>query len=200
MESGKKKKRNWWLIVILSIIIVVFAVVATLAILRYREAKQVGSSNGNSEVVMPQFDFPDGDNNPAHMADVLGSEEAYQNLVNLNILRDSPEMEIKNDPGNPIYGIPSTSWVVAYVRGYVIDISLAEQTITISYEGDEITFQPSSPCIINIRVGISSTPAKFDEIVKGDYVRLATIYINSTNLDLPQTRMMAIVREETSSP
>lgn len=158
---------------------------------------------------IPQVDYPFGDETPEHLATILGSEEEYQKLLNSKLLApvlnedgesEPYHMYVSYDVGS--IGQPNEKkipWVAVGMMGEVIDISLSERIVTIANEGEQISFQVWAHAIFMFfepqEVGLPmSRNGSFDEIEIGDFIDPVVIFINVTNLDLPQARGIMIDR------
>lgn len=205
------KRTNWRPVSIFIVIVAIIVLAGLLGTVIYRAVNvnnQVSQGNSGNSLGSHEpklgfnYRYSDGDTDPAHLIDVLGSEEYYNKLVTSKLLVGYIDIQILSDPGSPPLNIPPTPWVTVVMRGYVTDISPAKRIISITYEGESFSFQLNKNWTqIMLEAGLVSNPnVEFSEIKKGDFLRCVDIFMNSGNLDLPEARSIVIKRVAPTTP
>lgn len=165
------------------IVLLVLLIVAGVGFAGYYFTNKGGQDGG------PEIDYPEGDTTPEHLAEVLGSYDAYEDLKGSNLRRPGSEMSIIYDI---IRDDPTTThkvaWVVLTMVGEVVEISESERIITITNEGETISLSIWK----NVRINKLNVPLDLKDIKNGDQLSRVSVVVNAGNLYLPEARVITI--------
>ncbi|MBA7526299.1 hypothetical protein ES705_18460 [subsurface metagenome] len=160
------------------------------------EQNEVPVEDEENEVLV-EVDYPTGDQTPEHVAEILGSQEAYEELWNSKLRKPTESsMQIVYDsiggPGEE----RRIAWVALAMEGEVVDILEPERIITITAEGDTDSLYVVEFATINKLVGHGNerhfVPLTFEDIKEGDWFFLVSVVVNAGNLHLPEARYITI--------
>ncbi len=148
--------------------------------------------------VLVEVDYPTGDQTPEHLAEVLGSQEAYEEFWNSKLRKPTESgMQIVYDIIGERAGERRIAWVAIPMQGEVVDISKPERIVTIAAEGDTISLYVWERARVDeLVVGLGDdrhfVPLAFEDVKEGDWVFLVSVVVNADNLQLPEARHITI--------
>lgn len=162
-----------------------------------------GQTDLDNSAEQTEIDYPTGDTNPEHLAEVLGSYSTYVKFRDSRLQKPTYEkvgneviekcsMQIVYDT---IYN-PETrkyekmAWVALDMRGKVVDVK--GRIITITNEGDPISLYAWERARIYKFESGNLAEGKFEDIKIGDWLSPISVVVNATNLHLPEARSIAI--------
>ncbi len=164
-------------------IIVVLIVVLVAGLAVYFYGKVIGPTEegtpGMEEVEgVVEVDYPVGDKTPEHVAEVLGSWEAYEKL------RDSKLRKPTKDSMQIVYATYvdyRVAWVGLVMRGEIIRIE--GRWITIENEGDKISLY------VWERADIYTENGKFEDLKEGDWLAHIAVVVNAERAEARVIRL-----------
>lgn len=150
----------------------------------FNKGGQTDLDNGVEQNGGP-VDYPEGDKTPEHVAEVLGSQEAYEELWN------SPLRKLTKDSMQIVYDTLSSgqkvAWVLLAMEGEVVNVE--GRTITIAKEGVAISLyvpefatiktSETEEVIIDGKVVYRHLKARFEDIKAGAWLPFVTVVINA---------------------
>ncbi len=142
-----------------------------------------------------EVDYPEGDTNPEHLAEVLGSQELYEELRDSKLRKPNSSMRIGYGAEGDWRFARLVPGVVMVIRGEIVDIE--GKTITVAFEDDDISFNITKHTSFysdeSVQIGdnlFRSKKLEFEDIHVGDKVLVAQIAIISEDNILVQALMV----------
>ncbi len=171
------------------IVVLIVALVAGLAIYSYtrlvRLFEQVTPDRDRKEVEeVAEVDYPVDDTNPEHLAEVLGSQELYEELRDSKVRKPNSSMCIGYAAEGDWRFARSVPWVRMVIKGEIVDIE--GETITVALEGDKISMDLAKFVSFysdqSVQIGFNryrDIELEFEDIHVGDKVLNAQIWIRA---------------------
>jgi len=152
------------------------------------------SSENSTSVAPANLSFVD--NNPEHIAQVLGSQEAYDKLVNSGLRRvkdimgpDGKGLIMGKDDMCIIHD-SSGVWVWVVMEGEIVDIDLNSKKLILKNGGDEIVLAISEFISMDRMIKKNAGPGQppryipWEEFKVGDWLDLVEVAVNANRAEV----------------
>lgn len=201
--ASMERRTNRLAIGIAITVSIVIAILAALGIVGWVVLSSVSEPQiSTEEAAFINLPFSDGDREPAHIAQVIG-QEAYNELINADVLRYADSEYWKSDPCMQIEirnistesEVRTLSWVYAIAEGEIVKIDKINKIITIQNGGDEYSFYATEETQFSFSIEyiknraehnltpeditVETTEISFEDLKVGD--RLDTVVLRITD-------------------